>query len=130
MSFPAVDPLRSSSRLLTPEIVGEEHYETAREVRDLLARYPATSEAPGAGIPALDDVLAWRARQVRRFLGQPMFMAADFTKLPGQAVPLAETIRGCRAILRGECDGLPLEAFWMVGTIAEAREKAMKLAGK
>jgi RNA polymerase sigma factor (sigma-70 family) len=127
--FPAVDPLRSSSRLLTPEIVGEEHYEVAREVRDLLARYPATGEAPGAGIPALDDLAAWRARQVRRFLGQPMFMAADFSKMPGQEVPLAETIRGCRAILRGECDGLPLEAFWMVGTIDEVREKAGKLGG-
>lgn len=125
--FPAVDPPRSSSRLLTPEIVGEEHYAIAREVRDLLARYPAQGEAPGAGVPALDDVLAWRARQVRRFLGQPMFMATDFSKLPGQAVPLAETIRGCKAILAGECDGVPLEAFWMVGTIGEVREKAEKL---
>jgi RNA polymerase sigma factor (sigma-70 family) len=127
--FPAVDPLRSSSRLLTPEIVGEEHYRVAREVRDLLARHSATDEASGAEIPALDDVMAWRARQVRRFLGQPLFMAADFTTLPGQAVPLAETIRGCAAILRGDCDGLPLEAFWMVGTVGQVREKARKLSG-
>lgn len=132
--FPAVDPLRSSSRLLTPEIVGEEHYRVAREVRDLLARYPLAREAAGegypttveptgAGYPPLEAVAAERARQMRRFLGQPMFMAVDFTKLPGQAVPLAETIRGCKAILAGECDGLPLEAFWMVGTIGEARKK-------
>ena len=118
--FPAIDPLRCSSRLLTPAIVGEEHYRVACDARDLLARYPATGEAPGAGQPAPDDPPARRARQLRRFLGQPMFVAAEFSKLPGQLVPLAETIRGCAAILRGDCDGLPVEAFWMVGMLDEA----------
>ena len=131
--FPAVDPLRSSSRLLTPAIVGDEHCRVAGAVRDLLARYPAAGEAPGAGVPTLEDTLAetpaaaGRARQLRRFLGQPMFMAVDFTKLPGQAVPLAETIRGCDAILRGDCDGFTLEAFWMVGTLDEVVERAARL---
>ncbi len=128
--FPTVDPLRSSSRLLTPAIVGEEHYRVAQQVRDLLARYPASGEAAGSATPSPDDRSAWRARQLRRFLGQPMFLSADFTNLPGQAVPLAETIRGCTAILHGDCDGFPLDAFWMVGTLDEVIAKAGRLRGE
>ena len=128
--FPAVDPLRSSSRLLTPTIVGEEHYQVAQQVRELLARYSATDEVAGIVQATPEDRQAWRARQVRRFLGQPMFVAADFTSLPGQAVPLAETIRGCAAILRGDCDDFPLEAFWMVGALDEVIAKAGRLRGE
>lgn len=127
--FPAVDPGRSSSRLLSPAIVGDEHARVAREARELLGLHPAAGEARGADQAGPDDHSAWRARLLRRFLGQPLFAATDFSGLPGVAVPPAETIRGCAAILRGDCDHLSLEACCMVGTLDDALAKGEKLRG-
>ncbi len=130
--FPAVDPLASTSRILDPQIVGIDHYNTAREVQQVLQRYKDLQDIIAIlGIDELsedDKLIVARARRVERFFSQPMFVAEQFTSLPGRYVPLKETIRGFREILDGKVDDLPEQAFMMVGTIDEAREKAAQLA--
>ncbi len=126
--FPAVDPLSSSSRALQPDIVGEEHYRTARDVKQILQRYKDLQDIIAIlGIDELsedDKLLVARARKIERFLGQPMFVAEKFHGLDGQYVPVRETVRGFREILDGKHDDLPEAAFYMVGTIDQAVEKA------
>lgn len=130
--YPAVDPLASTSRILDPAIVGEEHYTTAREVQRVLQRYKDLQDIIAIlGIDELsedDKMLVTRARKIERFFSQPMFVAEQFTGLDGRYVPLRETIGGFREILDGKHDGLPEQAFSMVGTIDDAREKAARLA--
>ncbi|AOW12025.1 F0F1 ATP synthase subunit beta [Hydrogenophaga crassostreae] len=130
--YPAVDPLDSTSRQLDPLIVGQEHYEVARAVQGTLQRYKELRDIIailGMDELAPDDKLAVaRARKIQRFLSQPFHVAEVFTGSPGKYVPLAETIRGFKMITNGECDHLPEQAFYMVGTIDEAFEKAKKVA--
>ncbi len=129
--FPAVDPLSSSSRALQPDVVGEEHYRTAREVKQVLQTYNDLQDIIAIlGIDELSEdqkLLVARARKIERFLGQPMFVAEKFHGLQGQYVPTRETVRGFREILDGKHDDLPEQAFYMVGTIDQAVEKAEKL---
>ncbi len=129
--YPAVDPLSSTSRILDPKIVGEDHYNTAREVQRVLQRYKDLQDIIAIlGIDELsedDKMLVARARRIERFFSQPMYVAEQFTSIPGKYVPLRETIRGFREILDGNHDDLPESAFMMVGTIEEAREKAEKM---
>ena len=129
--FPAVDPLASSSRALQPDIVGEEHYRTARQVKQVLQKYKELQDIIAIlGIDELsedDKLLVARARKIERFLGQPMFVAEKFHGLKGQYVSMQETVRGFREILDGKHDDLPEQAFYMVGTIDHAIEKAEKL---
>ena len=129
--FPAVDPLSSSSRALQPDVVGEEHYRTAREVKQVLQTYNDLQDIIAIlGIDELSEdqkLLVARARKIERFLGQPMFVAEKFHGLNGQYVPIKETVRGFREILDGKHDDLPEQAFYMVGTIDQAVEKAEKL---
>ncbi|MBC7250267.1 MAG: F0F1 ATP synthase subunit beta [Anaerolineae bacterium] len=129
--YPAIDPLESSSSLLTPMGVGEEHYHIAAQVRALLARYRELQDVIAIlGIEELSDedrLVVNRARRVQRFLTQPFFVAEPFTGMPGRYVPLAETLRGFREIIEGYHDDLPEQAFYMVGTIDEAVEKAKSL---
>ena len=129
--YPAVDPLASTSRILDPRIVGEELYITAREVQRVLQRYKDLQDIIAIlGIDELsedDKLIVSRARKIERFFSQPMFVAEQFTSLAGRYVPLRETVIGFREILDGKCDDLPEQAFHMVGTIDEAREKAEKL---
>ncbi len=129
--FPAVDPLASTSRILDPNIVGEEHYTTAREVQRILQRYKDLQDIIAIlGIDELsedDKLIVSRARKVERFFSQPMFVAEQFTGTPGKYVTLRDTIRGFREILDGKHDDLPEQAFYMVGTIDEAVEKAKQL---
>jgi F-type H+/Na+-transporting ATPase subunit beta len=129
--FPAVDPLASSSRALQPNIVGEEHYRTAREVKQVLQRYKDLQDIIAIlGIDELsedDKLLVARARKVERYLSQPMYVAEKFTGLSGAYVPIRETVRGFREILDGKHDTLPEQAFYMVGTIDQAVEKAERL---
>lgn len=130
--FPAVDPLASTSRILDPTVVGEEHYTTAREVQRVLQRYKDLQDIIAIlGIDELsedDKLLVSRARKIERFFSQPMFVAEQFTGIPGRYVSLRDTVRGFREILDGKCDDLPEQAFYMVGGIEEAREQAQKLA--
>ncbi len=129
--YPAIDPLESSSSLLTPMGVGEEHYHIAAQVRALLARYRELQDVIAIlGIEELSDedrLVVNRARRVQRFLTQPFFVAEPFTGMPGRYVPLSETLRGFREIIEGYHDDLPEQAFYMVGTIDEAVEKAKSL---
>jgi F-type H+-transporting ATPase subunit beta len=129
--FPAVDPLSSSSRALSPDIVGEEHYRTAREVKQVLQTYKDLQDIIAIlGIDELSEdqkLLVARARKIERFLGQPMFVAEKFHGLNGQYVPTRETVRGFREILDGKHDDLPEQAFYMVGTIDHAIEKAERM---
>ena len=129
--FPAVDPLTSTSRILDPLIVGETHYSTAREVQRVLQRYKDLQDIIAIlGYDELnedDKVVVSRARKIERFFSQPMFVAERFTGRPGRYVPLRETIRGFREILDGKYDDLPEQAFYMVGTIDEAVERAREL---
>lgn len=129
--FPAVDPLASTSRILDPRIVGEDHYKTAREVQQVLQRYKDLQDIIAIlGIDELgedDKLLVSRARKIERFFSQPMFVAEQFTNIPGKYVPLRETVRGFREILDGKHDELPEQAFYMVGTIDDAVEKAQSL---
>jgi F-type H+-transporting ATPase subunit beta len=126
--FPAVDPLVSGSKILSPEIVGAEHYKTARDVQKILQRYKELQDIIAIlGIDELseeDKLVVARARKIQRFLTQPFFVAEQFTSVPGKYVSIKETIRGFREILEGKHDGLPEQAFYMVGTIDEAVEKA------
>ena len=126
--YPAVDPLESTSRILTPDFVGQEHYEVAREVQRILQRYKELQDIIAImGVEELSDedkLIVARARKVQRFLSQPFTVAEQFTGMQGKYVPLKETIRGFRSIINGECDELPESAFLFVGTIEEAAEKA------
>jgi F-type H+-transporting ATPase subunit beta len=129
--YPAVDPLASTSRVLDPRIVGEEHYNTARAVKFILQKYKDLQDIIAIlGMDELseeDKLTVSRARKVQRFLSQPFFVAAQFTGLEGKYVKLADTIRGFKEILEGKHDAIPEQAFYMVGTIEEALEKAEKL---
>jgi F-type H+-transporting ATPase subunit beta len=131
--YPAVDPLASTSRILDPKIVGDEHYNTAREVQRILQRYKDLQDIIAIlGIDELseeDKIIVSRARKIERFFSQPMFVAEQFTGIPGRYVPLKETVRSFREILDGKHDDLPEQAFSMVGTIEDAIEKAKSLAG-
>jgi F-type H+-transporting ATPase subunit beta len=126
-----VDPLTSSSRLLTPRFVSDAHYDTARTTREILARYEELRDIIAIlGIEELSDEerrIAMRARRLQRFLTQPLFATQQFTGIPGAFVPLEETVRGFRDILSGTYDSVPEQAFYMVGTLAEALEKAERL---
>ena len=128
--YPAVDPLDSTSRILTPEIVGREHYEVARKVQSILQRYKELQDIIAImGMDELSDEdkqIVARARKVQRFLSQPFHVAEQFTGMEGRYVPLKETIRGFRGIINGEYDDLPESAFLFVGTIDEAVEKAKR----
>jgi F-type H+-transporting ATPase subunit beta len=129
--YPAVDPLDSTSRQLDPQVVGEEHYTVARAVQGTLQRYKELRDIIAIlGMDELapeDKLTVARARKIQRFLSQPFHVAEVFTGAPGKYVPLAETIRGFKMITAGECDHLPEQAFYMVGTIDEAFEKAKKV---
>lgn len=131
--YPAVDPLASNSRILDPKVVGDEHYETARGVQRVLQRYKDLQDIIAIlGMEELseeDKLIVKRARKIQRFLSQPMFVAEQFTSIPGKYVPVKETVRGFKEILEGKHDDLPEQAFLMVGTIDEAVEKAKQLAG-
>ncbi len=130
--YPAVDPLDSTSRMLDPMIIGQEHYDVARRVQEVLQRYKALQDIIAIlGMDELseDDKLAVaRARKIERFLSQPFFVAEVFTGSPGKLVDLEDTIKGFKGLVDGEYDHLPEAAFYMVGTIEEAVEKAQKLA--
>ncbi|MBR5535600.1 MAG: F0F1 ATP synthase subunit beta [Clostridia bacterium] len=125
--FPAVDPLESTSRILTPDIVGEEHYHVAKSVQKILQRYNELQDIIAImGMDELseeDKLIVARARKVQRFLSQPFSVAEQFTGMQGKYVPLSETVRGFKEIIEGKCDDLPESAFLFVGTIDEAREK-------
>jgi len=128
--YPAVDPLDSTSRILDPLVVGEEHYHVAREVQQVLQRYKELQDIIAIlGMDELSDedkLTVARARKIQRFLSQPFFVAEQFTGFPGKYVPVKETIRGFKEILEGKHDDLPEHAFLYVGTIEEAVEKAKK----
>jgi len=130
--YPAVDPLASTSRILDPNIVGEEHYRTAREVQRVLQRYKDLQDIIAIlGIDELsedDKLVVSRARKIERFFSQPFYVAERFTGIPGRYVAIKDTVRGFREILDGKCDDLPEQAFMMAGTIEDVRERAEKLA--
>jgi F-type H+-transporting ATPase subunit beta len=130
--YPAVDPLASTSRILDPQIVGEEHYTTARDVQKVLQRYKDLQDIIAIlGIDELsedDKLLVARARKIERYFSQPMHVAAQFTGREGRYVPLRETVRGFREILDGKHDDLPEQAFYMAGAIEEAVEQGKRLA--
>ena len=132
--YPAVDPLDSTSRILEPRIVGEEHYATARRVQEILQRYKALQDIIAIlGMDELseeDKLTVARARKIERFLSQPFDVAEVFTGSPGIQVPVEETVKGFKAICDGEYDHLPEPAFYMVGTIEDAVKKAQKLAAE
>jgi F-type H+-transporting ATPase subunit beta len=132
--YPAVDPLDSTSRMLSPLVVGEEHYQTARMVQQVLQKYKSLQDIIAIlGMDELseeDKIAVARARKIERFLSQPFFVAEIFTGSPGKFVDLADTIKGFRGICEGKYDNLPEQAFYMVGTIEEAVEKGKKLAAE
>ncbi|WP_339743892.1 F0F1 ATP synthase subunit beta [uncultured Maricaulis sp.] len=132
--YPAVDPLDSTSRILEPRIVGEDHYNTARRVQETLQRYKALQDIIAIlGMDELseeDKMLVTRARKIERFLSQPFDVAEIFTGFPGIQVPVADTVKGFKAICDGEYDHLPEQAFYMVGTIDDAVKKAEKMAAE
>jgi F-type H+-transporting ATPase subunit beta len=132
--YPAVDPLDSTSRMLTPLVVGEEHYAVARRVQEILQRYKALQDIIAIlGMDELseeDKITVARARKIERFLSQPFFVAEVFTGSPGKFVDLADTIKGFKGLCDGAYDHLPEQAFYMVGTIEEAVAKAEKLAAE
>ncbi len=132
--YPAVDPLDSTSRILKADVVGEEHYEVARQVQETLQRYKALQDIIAIlGMEELseeDKLIVARARKIQRFLSQPFHVAEVFTGSPGKLVPVEETIRGFKGICNGDYDDLPESAFYMVGTIDEAVEKAKRLAAE
>ncbi len=131
--YPSMDPLSSYSRVLDPNIVGEEHFDVARNVQRVLQRYKDLQDIIAIlGVEELSDEdkqTVWRARRIERFLGQAMFMGEVFTGIPGQYVPIRETVRSFKEILEGKHDALPEQAFVNVGTIDEAIAKAQKMAG-
>jgi len=129
--YPAVDPLASTSRILDPRVIGDDHYQTARAVKQVLQRYKDLQDIIAIlGIDELsedDKLTVARARRLQRFLSQPFFVGEQFTGTPGSYVPIADTIRGFKEILEGKHDDLPEQAFFMVGGIEEAVEKGKKL---
>ena len=129
--YPAVDPLASTSRILDPHIVGQEHYDTAQRVKQILQRNKELQDIISIlGMEELseeDKTVVTRARRVQRFLSQPFAVAEQFTGVPGVMVSIEDTIKGFRMILDGEVDNLPEQAFLNVGTIEEAMEKGKKL---
>ena len=129
--YPAVDPLESSSRIMDPKILGEEHYEVARRVQEILQKYKELQDIIVIlGIEELSDEdkkIVYRARKIQKFLSQPFVVGEQFTGIPGKYVPLKETIRGFKEIIDGNMDDYPEDAFFMVGTIDEVIEKAKKL---
>ena len=132
--YPAVDPLDSNSRILTRDAVGDEHYEVATRVQEILQRYRELQDIIAIlGMDELSDedkVIVQRARKIERFLSQPFHVAEQFTGIPGKYVPLADTVRGFKDLVDGKCDDLPEQAFFMVGGIEEAAEQARQLAGR
>jgi F-type H+/Na+-transporting ATPase subunit beta len=130
--YPAVDPLDSTSRILSPQVVGEEHYKVARDVQKILQRYKDLQDIIAIlGMDELsedDKLVVARARKIQKFLSQPFFVAAQFTGLEGKYVKVQDTIRGFKEIVEGKHDDLPEQAFYLVGTIEEAIAKAQKLA--
>jgi F-type H+-transporting ATPase subunit beta len=131
--YPAVDPLDSTSRILDPKIIGEEHYYVARETQRILQNYKDLQDIIAIlGMDELseeDKLVVNRARKLQRFFSQPFFVAEEFTNTPGKYVPLKDTVAGFKAIIEGECDDWPEAAFLYVGTLAEAEEKAKKIQG-
>ncbi len=129
--YPAVDPLDSTSKALTPEAVGQEHYMVAREVQRILQRYKDLQDIIAIlGMEELseeDKITVFRARKIQKFLSQPFHVAEQFTGTPGKYVKIEDTIKGFRMIVEGECDDIPEQAFYMVGTIEEAFEKAKRI---
>jgi F-type H+-transporting ATPase subunit beta len=129
--YPAVDPLSSTSRILDPLVVGKAHYDCAQRVKKILQRYKELQDIIAIlGMDELSDedkLTVNRARRVQRFLSQPFSVAEQFTGLPGIMVPIDETIKGFNAIMDGEVDDLPEQAFFNVGTIEDAKAKAKKL---
>jgi F-type H+-transporting ATPase subunit beta len=132
--YPAVDPLDSTSTLLDPGVIGQRHYAVARQVQAILQKYKDLQDIIAIlGMDELseeDKLTVARARKLQRFLSQPFFVASQFTGTPGKYVPLKETIDGFEEIIQGKLDSLPEQAFYMVGNIDEAKEKAQKLVGK
>jgi F-type H+-transporting ATPase subunit beta len=130
--YPAVDPLSSSSTILTPDIVGEEHYNTARQVQSVLQKYKELQDIIAIlGMDELsedDKKLVARARKIQKFLSQPFFVAEQFTGITGQFVKIEDTIKGFKAVLAGEVDHLPEQAFYLVGNLEMVHEKAKKLS--
>ncbi|HOY63549.1 MAG TPA: F0F1 ATP synthase subunit beta, partial [bacterium] len=131
--YPAVDPLDSTSRILDPNIVGNEHYNVTRQVQNILQKYKNLQDIIAIlGMEELSDedkITVARARKIQRFLSQPFFVAEAFTGQPGKYVPLEETIKGFKEVIEGKHDDLPEQAFYMVGGIEEAVEKAKQLRG-
>lgn len=132
--YPAIDPLGSTSRILSEDIVGREHYETARAVQQILQKYRELQDIIAIlGMEELSDAdkqTVMRARKIQKFLSQPFFVAENFTGIPGKYVPLSDTIRGFAAIVNGEMDEYPEAAFFNVGTIEDVKEKAAALQGQ
>ena len=132
--YPAVDPLDSTSRMMSPLVIGEEHYNVARQVQQVLQRYKALQDIIAIlGMDELseeDKIAVARARKIERFLSQPFHVAEVFTGSPGVLVSLADTIKGFKGLVEGQYDHLPEAAFYMVGTIEQAVEKAQRLAAE
>jgi F-type H+-transporting ATPase subunit beta len=132
--YPAVNPLTSSSTILDPLVLGEEHYRVARKVQQVLQRYNELQDIIAIlGMEELseeDKLTVSRARKIERFLSQPFHVAETFTGTPGVYVPVAETVRGFGDLVDGKCDDLPEQAFYMVGNLDQAKEKAERLAAE
>lgn len=132
--YPAVDPLESTSRILEPDVVGEEHYEVARKTQELLQKYKELQDIIAIlGMEELDEqdkLAVYRARKIQKFLSQPFNVAENFTGIEGKYVPLSETIKGFKAIINGDMDDYPESAFLMVGTIDDVKEKAKAMDEK
>ena len=132
--YPAVDPLKSTSRMLDPQVVGEEHYNTARQVQQTLQRYSDLRDIIAIlGIEELSDedkLVVSRARRIQKFLSQPFFVAEQFTGMPGVFVPREDTVRSFREILDGKHDDMPEDAFYMVAGIDAATTKAKEIGGE
>ncbi|MBI3709341.1 MAG: F0F1 ATP synthase subunit beta, partial [Proteobacteria bacterium] len=132
--YPAVDPLDSTSRMLDPRVVGDEHYKVARDVQRVLQTYKSLQDIIAIlGMDELseeDKLTVARARKIQRFLSQPFHVAEVFTGTPGVFVKLEDTIKGFKKIVAGECDHMPEGSFYMVGTIEEANDKAKKMAAE
>ncbi|MDF2511853.1 MAG: synthase beta chain [Herbinix sp.] len=132
--YPAVDPLESTSRILEPDVVGEEHYEVARKTQELLQKYKELQDIIAIlGMEELDEqdkLAVYRARKIQKFLSQPFNVAENFTGIQGRYVPLSETIKGFKAIINGDMDEYPESAFLMVGTIDDVKEKAKAMEAK
>ncbi len=130
--FPAVDPLDSTSRILDPSVVGEEHYMVARQVQEILQKYKSLQDIIAIlGMDALseeDKLTVARARKIQKFLSQPFHVAEVFTGRPGKFVKLEDTIKGFKGIIEGKYDDIPEQAFYMVGTIEEALENAKNMS--